>query len=82
MEGILPRFSGFRGSLPAPLPDGNAFRALPIGARLVGKKHAKIHWLIKQEIPMKKQISFIFLLAACIAIFAQTKESLLDQLRQ
>ncbi|MBQ4024449.1 MAG: hypothetical protein II611_03550, partial [Treponema sp.] len=31
---------------------------------------------------MKKQISFIFLLAACIAIFAQTKESLLDQLRQ
>ncbi|MBQ1728033.1 MAG: hypothetical protein II039_11675, partial [Treponema sp.] len=31
---------------------------------------------------MKKQISFIFLLAACIAIFAQTKESLLNQLRQ
>ena len=82
MEAIYTRFAGFRGSLPAPLPNGNAFRALPIGARLVGKKHAKIHWLIKQEIPMKKQISFIFLLAACIAIFAQTKESLLNQLRQ
>ena len=78
----ISRFAGFRGSLPAPLPDGNAFRALPIGARLVGKKHAKIHWLIKQEIPMKKKISFIFLLTACIAIFAQTKESLLEQLRQ
>ena len=73
---------GSAGPFPPPLPDGNAFRALPIGARLVGKKHAKIHWLIKQEIPMKKQISFIFLLAACIAIFAQTKESLLEQLRQ
>ncbi|MBP5438174.1 MAG: hypothetical protein J6Y30_09360 [Treponema sp.] len=31
---------------------------------------------------MKKKISFIFLLTACIAIFAQTKESLLEQLRQ
>ncbi|HBB13950.1 MAG TPA: hypothetical protein DCZ76_06690 [Treponema sp.] len=35
MEAIYTRFPGFR--LPPPLPNGNAFRALPIGARGIGK---------------------------------------------
>jgi len=40
---IFPRFPGFRGSLPAPLPNGNPLaRALPIGARLVCEKHGRI----------------------------------------
>ena len=41
MEAIFPRFSGFRGSLPAPLPYGNGCAALPIGRRLILKTTKK-----------------------------------------
>ncbi|HAM78901.1 MAG TPA: hypothetical protein DCP61_06965, partial [Treponema sp.] len=34
-ESIFTRFPGFR--LTAPLPDGNGYAALSIGARLIGK---------------------------------------------
>ena len=37
-ETIFTRFPGFRGPLPPPLPSGNGYAALPIGARLVGEK--------------------------------------------
>ena len=36
---LVPRFAGFR--LTPPLPNGNRFAALPIGARLYGKNVAK-----------------------------------------
>ena len=39
MDAISTRFPGFR--LSPPLPNGNAFRALPIGARRVGKQAKK-----------------------------------------
>ena len=42
---IFPRFPGFRGSLPAPLPNGNPLaRALPIGARLICEKQLEINF--------------------------------------
>ena len=33
-KAFYPAFQGFAGPLPAPLPKGNGFAALPIGARL------------------------------------------------